>query len=450
MKRIFSLLTAAVVFLLFAAQGFPLDFGGTVDNDSSLTKKEDSEFIQENKLLFWLASVGERYTFNFAISGTYTTEKEKPTLFADVERLSLRGVFPNLEEGPSLFAFEVGRFFESEFSTRVFAHSLDGIGFDFGYPGSSGRLVLGYTGLINKNYASILLSKADATDDADDDVIFASPRFVGSLSWEFPDIFARQTLNLAIIAQEDLRHLFEDTLEEGRETQDPTRGGRVDTQYVGVGLSGPLMRSLYYDTYFYLGTGRMLTFTEDTQSSTGESYRYENILSFLFGGSVRYYLPEFFQSAFAVKFIYAGGDLNSTAYVEGNASKDYTGFLPIAGQTFGLVFTPKSSNIFAAELNYSMKPFGAYKGSALESLQTSVMLTPFFKPVKGAMSEAEVDPAGNAGYLGTELAAAVNYRPFSDLGMSLSLGVFLPGSGAFLPGKDDPWFTGKFLFSFSF
>jgi hypothetical protein len=240
MKRTILLIT--VLFLVIGLNAFAVDFGGTIDNDTSLTKKDEAEFLQENKLMFWVSSeLGSRYTFNVAVSASLSTDS--PNFYADVERLSLLGVFADPEASPSLFSFEAGRFFQNEFSYRIFAHTLDGIRFDFGYPGSGLQLALGYTGLINKNYASIVLSKEDGVAEADDDEIFASPRFVGSLSWELPELFARQTLSFAVLFQEDLRHLIDDVIEEGTEVQDPTRGGSLDTQYAGFGLSGPIMTS---------------------------------------------------------------------------------------------------------------------------------------------------------------------------------------------------------------
>jgi hypothetical protein len=452
MKRSLFVISAVLFLLGSGLNAFAFDFGATLDNDTSFTKKAESKFIQENKLMLWVASeLGSSYVFNAAVSGSFSTDPDLPLFYADVERLSLTGTFTDFETGPSLFSFEIGRFFQNEFSYRVFAHTLDGIRFDFSYPGSSLQLALGYTGLINKNYASIVLSREDGVSEMDDDELFASPRFVGSLAWEFPEIFARQNLNLAVIFQEDLRNLVVgDVLKEGTEVQDPTRGGSVDTQYVGAGLSGPIMESFYYDLYLYLGTGRMLTFGTDSQSSTGESYQYKRIFSFLTGGSLRYYLPDFYQSTAMVQFLYAGGDKDSEAFLEGNTRGGYSGFVPIAGQPFGLVFTPKASNLIVTELSFSMKPFVYAEGSPLQSLQTVAKITPFFKAADGPMSEAEVNPLEKAGYLGTELAGVANFRPFSDLGMSFSLGMFFPNSGAFAEGMGDPWLMGKFLFSFSF
>jgi hypothetical protein len=442
---------AFILCLLILSGGivFALDFGVTIGNDSTLTKKDDTEFDQENKFSLWLTSgLGESWKFNGALAGTLTNDD--PVFYGDVERLALIGTFANLDNGPSLFTFEAGRFLQNEFSYRVFAHTVDGLRFSFAYPLSTLQIGLGYTGLINKHYSSVIMSKGDAIDDVDDDVLFAAPRLIGSFAWTFPELFARQTLSFSALIQEDLRHLKNDVLEAGLETENPAMGGSVNTQYFGVGLQGPVMQSFYYDAYFYLGTGKTLTFAADSQSSTGESYQYEQILSYLFGGSARYYLPEFFQSVASLSFLYASGDKDSASYLEGNVKGNSSLFLPIAGQTYGTAFTPKASNVLVTELSYSLKPFAALRDSLLSSIQTSAMLTPFFKPANGPMSESEVDAAQSSGYLGTEIAGAINYRPYSDLGMSLALGLFMPNKDAFVEGMGDPWFVGRFQFSFSF
>ena len=408
---------AAVLLTAAAAMVFGADFGVSVDNDSTWERKEkdEDEFIQKNKLLLWFShEFAENYEVKAVASGTLSNDDAEPTFYADVQQLSLKGLYPLPAEGISLFSFEAGRFYESEFTGRVFAHTMDGLRFELELPASTGRLSVGYTGLVNKYYGSIMMGLADAADDVDDDVVLASPRLLGSFSWEFSELFGRQSLTVAALVQMDMRSRVESSpLDE------------VDTQYFGLGLGGPLSPGFYYDLYGWAGTG--------------------DIMSYLVGGALRYYMPEVYFSAFSLKFLYAGGEEGVASYYG-----DYEGFKPIAGTAFGMAFAPKASNLAVGEISYSIKPWSGSKGSALESLQTALKATVFYKPVDGAISEGQADAAADAGYLGTELGAAVNYRPFSDLGMGLSLGVFVPGSGMFLTAYEDPWITGKLFISISF
>ena len=122
----------------------------------------------------------------------------------------------------------------------------------------------------------------------------------------------------------------------------------------------------------------------------------------------------------------------------------------LIGAAIVIAFSPKASNLMAAELSFSLKPFAASPDSLLGSLQTVAKVTPFFKVVEGAMSDASVDISADSGYLGTEVDGVANLRPYSDLGFGLSLGVFVPNGSMFVDGMDSPWFVGKLTFSFSF
>jgi hypothetical protein len=451
MKRA-SLIIAVLLPLFLVSPLFvwSLDFGGSIENETSYTKSVDSLFTQQDKFLFWAnTDLGQFHQLNATLSAFLTTVT--PNFYADVERLSVTGTYPKIENGPNLLVMEVGRFQYAEFTQKVFAQAVDGLKFDFTYPATHFQVAMGYTGLVNKYFASPIMGKEDALADADTGSIFANPKFIGSFNIDFPELFARQTLQFSILVQEDLRPLFKTVIAEGQEIFDPTHGGKINTQYLGLGLSGPITSEMYYDFYGYIGTGRELVFENDSQSSTGQAYKYEQILGFLTGGSVRYYLPQLMQSLAMVKVMFASGDSNQTAYLEGGGGGTLSAFLPVSEPaSSNFAFGPKASNLVMVEIGYSLKPLSWMQGTLWESLQTGAMITPYFKPTKGPVSEPAVKATGDAGYLGTELDGTANYRPFSDLGLGLTLGVFMPNSSAFAKGGDSPWLLGKFLFSFSY
>ncbi len=72
----------------------------------------------------------------------------------------------------------------------------------------------------------------------------------------------------------------------------------------------------------------------------------------------------------------------------------------------------------------------------------------FIRPGGGAFSEGLAAAAG-AAYLGAEIDAILNFRPFSDLGLSLSVGGFLPGP-EFTGAAAQPRFKGRIETSVSF
>lgn len=441
-------LAALLSVIVLCAQPVFADFGATIDNASSVTVQDESEFLQEDSLTLWASALlGPRLRFD--ASARATVSSEKPNLYADVERFTLSGDVPSAGPGVPGFTFDLGKFLQSDFTSAVLSQPTTGIRLGFAYPWTSLKLAFGYTGLNSADASPLVLSRLDALDEIDDEY-FAAPRFIASAAWEFPELFARQTLTLSAVVQEDLRERFDSVIEEGDDVYDPTGGGKLDTQYAGLGLSGPLAPSLYYDLYVYLGTGRVLTFQDDDQSATGQAYLYEPVVSYLFGGSFRYFLPAFYKASAAAKFLYASGDSDHVGYLEGNTKGASTAFIPVADGPFGIAFTPKASNLMAAELSFSLKPFAASADSLLGSLQTVAKVTPYFKVVEGVMSDAAVDISADSGYLGTEVDAVANLRPYSDLGLGLSLGVFVPNGSMFVDGMDSPWFVGKLTFSFSF
>lgn len=446
MKRLYATLIALTA---VSALSFALDFGGTLENDSSYSSKAGLGFTQKDTGHLWFtAELGNAWNFNATVEGTFNSAT--PLFYGDIEQLSLTGTFQKVPLGPSVFTVELGRFFFSEASQRVFANRMDGFRMDFAYPSFTLQTALGYTGFLNKYYASIVMSKLDAVDSNDTALIFSPPRMIGSVSLNFPELVAQQSLTVTFLAQEDLRNRVRgNDIPAGTEVYNPSGGGLVDTQYWGLALDGPVTRNVYYNVYGYLNTGRSLTFGNDTQSSTGQSYQYQNILAYLAGLSLRYYIPQFYQALASATFLYASGDGDTTTYYEGNGSGNLTQFVPVSGSTLGTAFSPSSSNILATELAFSLKPLGRLGGPVFQSLQTALAITPFFKPSAGAVSDGTVESSAT-GYLGTDVALKTNLRPFSDLGAGLTVGYFIPNSAAFVPGNDTGILYGQLFFSVSF
>ena len=169
---------------------------------------------------------------------------------------------------------------------------------------------------------------------------------------------------------------------------------------------------------------------------------------------LRYYLQDKFFSKAGFKFIYSSGDSDYlTDFTEGNTKAGSANFIPISMSSFAQIFSPQPGNIFLAQLNYSIKPFGSGKNKKLQNIQTELKVSGFFRSTTGEISEPGIDPLSDSLYLGTEIDAVVNFRPFSDLGIGLSGGIFIPGTssyGAFLASERNVELSGKAEFSFSF
>ena len=144
-------------------------------------------------------------------------------------------------------------------------------------------------------------------------------------------------------------------------------------------------------------------------------------------------------------------EINADGLVEGNREGNYDGFVPITGNIGTLSFAPKLSNIMSVSASYSLKPFSFLSGSILARLQSSISVSLLFKPSAGPTSEGGLDPTltDDFSYLGSEFDATLNFRPMSDLGLGLRVGMFLPNGEVFDSDNQEPQIKGSLELSFS-
>ena len=435
MKRI--LLVFALVSL--AVSGYSLDWGGNLEDSTyyhySDSTSAGSKFFHADTLGFWLRTGLWKDTELFA-QGSYTYTTENPYFF-DIDSLRIEN------RTSSFLQYTLGRFTLSDFSGYIFSHKLDGGFVSLNFPWGVVKAEAGYTGLLFHRSSSIKMSLAD---QADTDGLFdlASPRLVGGGGVLLPDLYLLQDVNIEGWVQFDLRPENELTKE-----NDPTpliinssiRGGKLDSQYFGVKVSGSVIPSLYQNSFVYLGTGRTLSYI-------GGKYTYKPILSFLGSVGLRYYMESFLHSRIGFQFLYSSGDSDySSSFLEGNTEGNGTNFIPISRKSLALVFSPQLGNIFFTSLSYSVKP------DVLKNFQFELKDVNYFRSTAGQISESGIDPSSSSLYLGTEVDGTVNYRPFSDLGLSLSSGVFIPNNGsggAFLASQRKVEVLARLGLSFSF
>lgn len=442
------ILLALGLFTASAVRALDLDFGGTLDNTTTLSVTLDPggtafDVDQKDKLALWIeAQLGD--WISLVAQGSYTFTLDRYYLF-DLDLFKA-----NMQLRPDL-SLALGRFLVSEFSGHVLSHTLDGALIKLRLPSVMVTHYAGFSGLLLKPSSTILMSGQDVADQGDDQVILASPRLIEILELVFPELFLRQDLTFSFLIQQDLRP-SDQVIQEGEENQFPTglAGGKLHTLYYGLGLSGPIVASLYYDSFFYFETGKTLSYLADSVSLTGFSYQYQPIVAFLGGIGVRFFIEKALFSRFELRGIFSSGDSDNTLFLEGNTAGNSTLFVPISRETLGLTFEPQLGNLIRVEASYSLKPFSRSRSAAMQNLQTLLKATTYLRPTLGAISEPGLLSTSISPYLGTEVDGIFNFRPFSDLGLVLSLGAFLPYGGAFTGSAAQPKLTGRFEFSFSF
>ncbi len=428
--------TLLIIILLTAAAGvFGLDFGGNLEDSTYFYHASSSDFYHADTVSLWLRTGVWKDTTLFA-QGSYTYSTDQAYAF-DIDSLK----FEN--KSLSFINYIFGRFHTSDFSGYVFNGRLDGASGALNFPWGKVSAQAGYTGLLF-NASAIEMTLADQQDAAG---VFdlEAPRLVGGVEAAFPDIFLMQDITAGLWLQFDLRPESEVT--SAGEVIPQTTGGKLNTQYFGVKINGSPVLNMYYDAFAYLGTGQTLSWINS-------AYEYKPLVSFLGSAGARYYMPDLLSSVADVRILYSSGDKDSTAsFLEGNTDGNGTTFTPVTAKSSALVFTPKAGNLVFIKAGYSLKPFNRMSIGVLNRIQVNISGVTFFRPTTGQISESGIDPASTELYLGSEVDGTVNFRPYSDLGLSLSGGVFIPNNksgGAFLESQRSTEFLLRLGLSFSF
>ena len=424
MKR----LAVFLVVLGFAAAGLvsALDFGGTIDNTTGYFTNGVPPFDQTNKLSIWFNDyIGKNLFFDTQISGNYQNQTTYGGgyvgLYADLDRLSLEGQFTNPKRDLRVFGFDVGRFPLVDPTSVIYNQSIDGFNLTFGFQPFSISATAGYTGLTIKPSSTIIMSAADLNGLTNTSQYFGSPRVVGLLTFTAPSLLYQQDLTLSVLAQEDMRPFFPNNglASPGDTVYSPNTGGAIDSQYFTLRVSGPIVSTFFWNGSFTFESGSMLSYI-----TAASQYEYKPILAYLAHGGLRYFIPAAMNLAMGLEADYASGDPDFVSLYGGNSAGNATAFIPITQGTLAAVFSPQLTNLITGTLSFSIKPLSRLHNSYLSNLQLELKGIPFWQAAGNIVSNP-----GNVNtpiYLGTEIDGTINYRPVSDLGVSVSGGAFAP------------------------
>lgn len=344
------------------------------------------------------------------------------TAAADFDTLNFKFVYQDLGTEVKKLTWTLGRYLLTEPTGLIVNQPVDGTALDFDLGGLGLRLATGYTGLVMRSTTTLLLSTADQ----DTDQLLASPRFFGSLDSSFT--VSGHKLTFDALAQQDFTAA--DKLAKEGSLFESGKGGRVDTQYLTFMAEGPLADRVFYTAFTTLGTGTAMSVVI---SGVDQVYEYKPISSLLAGFEVSWFVPAFLSSAFSVRTIFASGDADNAAAVDGNTKGNSTFFLPVNTTTLGTAFNPGLSNLGYYELNGSVKPLPG------ESLVVGAKLLGFQRLVTGTVNAPGVLGNGPL-WLGEELDVYAFWEPYSDLRLTASVGAFLPTSGTYAASTDGSGF----------
>jgi hypothetical protein len=154
------------------------------------------------------------------------------------------------------------------------------------------------------------------------------------------------------------------------------------------------------------------------------------LLSFLYGFGFRYFNENLISSRAHLKVQYGSGFL-PLVLVPGWEALSLEVFRPINQPITGLVFSPGLGNLMYADFLYTFRPWFRHPNQSLANIQPGLGVRTYFRSTLSEIGLQYEDTSSKGMYLGTEIEASLVARVFSDLGLSLKTGVFVPGTGGF-------------------
>ena len=403
-----SVVLVLVGLALAAGGAFALDadFGLTLDTSTFLSSGViDSAYSSEYKAALWgelLQVTDKGGSLDLTVQGSYRYTAQRPYI-VDLDLFRFTGLFSQAFGEGTAVELKAGRLNFSDATKLILDQTLDGVQINFLFSGFQVRLAGAYSGFILNPSSNVRISADDLSEVTDNSVFFGPKRLIAQ-AFLGSDGFALQAL-----AQFDMRG--------------NTAAEIINTQYLGIVGVPRLGPGLYLDYDLTASYG---------QSTVGASTT--NLLSALAGFGFRLYGERFAESRAHLKVTYATG-FTPLVLLLNNLSLD--NFRSISLPTIGLVFSPRLANLLYADFGYSFHPFAGNPSAVLSNIEPSVGARAFFRdPVPflltGTPADIQVNDLNSSStalYLGTEIQAGVAARLFSDLGLSITGGVFLPSTG---------------------
>ncbi len=411
--RLMVLIAAGLALIAGSTFAFEGDFGVTLDSATFVSSGvEDSTSQSEYMAAVWgelFQSTDRGGSLDLLAQGSYRYTADRPYIF-DIDLLRFTGLFSAAFGEGTAVELKAGRFNFSDATRLILDETLDGVQVSLLFSGFQVRLAGAYSGLLLNPSSNVRIS-ADDWQEVSDDSVFFGPKRIIALAMIGSEGFAVQAL-----AQFDMR---------GSDA-----GEIVDTQYLGIAGTPRLGAHFYLDYNLTASYG---------QSTVGD--KTTNLLSALGGLGVRFYAEELAASRAHARVTYATGFTPVVLLLDNLSLED---FRPITQPTVGLAFSPRLANLLYLDVGYSFRPFAHNASTVLSNIEPLVGARVFFRdpvPFLATGTPADilmndVDPSSDALYLGTEIEAGVRARVFSDLGLSVRGGVFVPNSAAFTSKRD--------------
>ena len=308
-------------------------------------------------------------------------------------------LYPELDKAAfygrtGIYGYTAGRQLVVDPANLIIDAPFDGLDFSV----ELGRHIVaagfGYTGLTFKQSSEFFMTAGDLGEE-----ILSRPRLIEYVSWELPAATEWLNMYVMFLASQDV-------------------SGEPDA-------FNPLYLELYADGF--LGSGQFLyDLTLIGQYGTGDVTTLAGIgrlgFSWLPGGASR----------LGVDLMAATGDVwadRNEYLINSPPGSDLNQYLPISiVSTQGYVIEFEVGNLASLGLFYARKPRNTHSWE----LRTTTFLRTAEGPVSSGLVKSPIDGGVDGAFLGQELLASWFWRPRSDFGWDLKLGLMYTGAPVML------------------
>lgn len=194
-----------------------------------------------------------------------------------------------------------------------------------------------------------------------------------------------------------------------------------DSEYIGFGSTGEMVRNLKYNTEWVIERGDSYGDRKFLHRDEVKAWAFDQELEYLFSHRTK--------PRASLEYMFASGDSDrvfTPTNAEGGNRNDHVdrSFIGFGFRDTGLALAPRLSNIHIWRAGASFVPV-----PEVERLKNLELGTNWFLYWKHKETAAISDPTANetSGYLGWEMDYYANYRITNDLSLTFRLGEFFPG-----------------------
>lgn len=405
MKFKFSILIL-IVQTAVSLYSVSFDWGGSIQNLSDLSLEESGlEWTQSDGAALWL-DLGIHDLFNLKLSGGYNFVY----MGGEASHIPVADNLQFYGENDFL-AYKAGRFSFRDMNGHLADLLIDGVQLSYKHRLFTISAASGFTGLIFADNSNVLMTSKDFQARIDG-ALLASPRLMEYGEVAFHVLPGDGTVSAAYLAQQEMRSSL--SCLEGE--------GLLHTMYADLSAKGRIGSSVFYDFYAIGQIGNYFMFADN---------RILAILAGAAGLNLTVPLNIILDPVISVKLYYSSGDaewVNSFYGLESlNETKEYIyQYIPLSVRKVGYVFDGGVGNMMYGDVSAGISPF--------EWLNITARSLTLFRTINGSLLDPAYDPDSASFFIGEEVGLNLDFKIFSDLGVQLKGGLFIPNDDLMTTG----------------